>query len=319
MISRVAEICFWFGRYLERAESTARTLMFTHDFSLDAERPAEQCWLPVVIVTGQEEQFNERFDRKALADGELVQNFITWDDENLASVVASVRAARSNARWVREVISVEAWGAINELYMWLCSDQARKEYAEQRRNFYERIRKGLQLCQGVLEGTMLHDQALDFIALGIMMERAGQTARTLDVHHHSLVNWQNRHQVVEVAMWLALLRACGGLEPFLKTHRGNVSGTAVVSFLMFDARFPRSIGFALHHAYERLCSIRPPEEHDLPGGQSLAELRVLDDWLEGVSKHPLDITTVHETLTHVVDESANICNILNSELFGAES
>ena len=29
MISRVADHCFWFGRYLERAESTARLLQVT--------------------------------------------------------------------------------------------------------------------------------------------------------------------------------------------------------------------------------------------------------------------------------------------------
>ena len=49
MISRVADHCFWFGRYLERAESTARVLSTTRDLALDAELPAGQCWLPVII------------------------------------------------------------------------------------------------------------------------------------------------------------------------------------------------------------------------------------------------------------------------------
>ena len=39
VISRVADHCFWFGRYLERAESTARLLQVTRTLALDAELP----------------------------------------------------------------------------------------------------------------------------------------------------------------------------------------------------------------------------------------------------------------------------------------
>ena len=46
VISRVADHCFWFGRYLERAESTARVLAVTGNLALDAELTPEQCWLP---------------------------------------------------------------------------------------------------------------------------------------------------------------------------------------------------------------------------------------------------------------------------------
>ena len=37
MISRVADHCFWFGRYLERTESTARVLFVTRNLALDTE------------------------------------------------------------------------------------------------------------------------------------------------------------------------------------------------------------------------------------------------------------------------------------------
>ncbi|MEZ4464639.1 MAG: alpha-E domain-containing protein [bacterium] len=30
---------------------------------------------------------------------------------------------------------------------------------------------------------MLHDQALDLLWLGVLLERAGQVARAIDVHH----------------------------------------------------------------------------------------------------------------------------------------
>ena len=40
MISRVADHCFWFGRYVERAESTARLLQATRTLVFDAELSA---------------------------------------------------------------------------------------------------------------------------------------------------------------------------------------------------------------------------------------------------------------------------------------
>ncbi len=65
LIPRVADHCFWFGRYLERAESTARVLAVTHNLALDAELTAEQCWLPVIIVSGEREHFFARNEAAA--------------------------------------------------------------------------------------------------------------------------------------------------------------------------------------------------------------------------------------------------------------
>ena len=53
MISRVADHCFWFGRYVERAESTARLLQATRTLVFDADLPVTQCWQPLVIVSGE--------------------------------------------------------------------------------------------------------------------------------------------------------------------------------------------------------------------------------------------------------------------------
>ena len=46
MIARVADHCMWFGRYIERTESTARVLQATGTLALDAELPPRRCWHP---------------------------------------------------------------------------------------------------------------------------------------------------------------------------------------------------------------------------------------------------------------------------------
>jgi uncharacterized alpha-E superfamily protein len=317
MISRVADHCFWLGRYLERAESTARVLSVTRNLALDADRPASQCWQPIVIVSGEEAEFTRRFGTEAAEEGELVEGYMTWDTENLTSIQCSVRAARENARSIREVVSLEVWESVNEMHLWMGSPQARAQYESNRYGFYRQMRHAAQLCMGLLAATMLHESPLDFAWLGITLERVGQTARILDVHHHTLTRYADPNQIVDTALWLALLRACSGFEPFVKRHPGGaVTASAVAAFLVLEPKFPRSVRFAVHSAYKRLAEIRPPADYYLPGGQSLERLHVLDVWLQRKSLESLDPAIVHDLLTHVVDETAAICNDLGREMFG---
>jgi uncharacterized alpha-E superfamily protein len=320
MISRVAESCFWFGRYLERAESTARLLQVTGALALDAELSSAQYWLPMIITTGEQKAFLEKRGDQAASDGEEVQRYLALEPGCAVSLLRSVGAARENARSIREVISLEAWESLNELYLWISSPQASEEFAEHRYGFYRTVRREAQLCQGLLRNTMLHDAALAFIWLGTLLERLSQTARILDVHGHAFANAavrpQGDLQVVETGLWLSLLRACYGFEPFLKLHHGPVTGEAVASFLIFESRFPRSVRHCLQSVESRMRVVRPPERTDLPALRAQARLLALDGWLADKSQRPLDIREVHDLLTHVVDQTHYACDEINEDLFG---
>ena len=319
MISRVADHCFWLGRYLERAESTARVLSVTESLSLDAELTPEQCWLPVIIVSGEREHFSQKHGELSEIPervSELVPRYMTWDEDNLVCIDRSIAAARENARSIREVVSLEGWESTNELYLWMAGE-GRVMFERDRYGFYRHIRRGVQLVLGLLRSTMLHDAPLDFIWLGVMLERVGQTARVLDVHHHAFTSLvrARREEVVETALWLTLLRACSGFEPFMKRHRGAVTAEAVAAFLLFEADFPRSIRFCLDAASDRFFQhIRPAHQPSLPGAGTAARLSALAAWLRQRAAEPLP-TDVHELLTHVVDEAGAIGNLLSSELF----
>src|SRR5205823_2987930 len=247
MISRVADHCFWFGRYLERTESTARLLQVTASLALDSELTPEQCWQPVVITAGEQERFAELCGPFAAADGDAVQRYLTLDERVPVSLRRSIAAARENARSSRDVISLDAWEIVNELHLYLMSPAAREDFEEHPYGFYRRIRREAQLCLGLLRATMLHDTPLYFCWLGVLLERVGQTARILDVQYHAFLAAESAgrgaYPIVEVSLWLSLLRACYGFEPFMKIHRGIVS-----------AQPHGSIRSALVSAWERLES-----------------------------------------------------------------
>jgi uncharacterized alpha-E superfamily protein len=318
MISRVADQCFWFGRYLERVESSARLLQVTATLALDAELTPHQCWLPVVISAGEQERFSQLCGAEAAGDGDAVQRYLTFDERVPVSLRRSVAAARENARSTRDVLSLEAWEIINELHLYLISPIALADFEDHPYGFYRRVRREAQLCLGLLRGTMLHDTPLFFCWLGVLLERVGQTARILDVQHHAFLAAQSTgaHPVMEISLWLSLLRACYGFEPFMKSHRGAVSAQSVASFLIFEQRFPRGIIHGLQRVRDLLLSLRPAAAEAEPL-RACSRIEALEQWIGSFHGRPLDAPIVHAILTRVVDETQAVCDLVQSELIAA--
>jgi uncharacterized alpha-E superfamily protein len=310
VISRVADHCFWLGRYIERAESTARLLQVTRTLAFDAELPPLYCWRPLVIVSGQYPELAGHLGAEAVGNGDAVQRYMTWAPDNPVSIRTSIRAAREGGRSIREVIGHDIWEATNELYLWFMSEAAAAQYLQDRDEVYRHIRRSTQLCLGLVRSTMMHDEPMDFLWLGVMLERVGQTARTLDMHHHIEGAAEGQQQpLLQTALWLSLLRACSGFEAFMRRQQGRVSRESVVSFLLFESRFPRSLRYCLRSALGLLRTLAP--------GTSAARERLesLDRW---VDEQELDGVRVseHTLLTHVVDETGAVCAELQGGLEG---
>jgi uncharacterized alpha-E superfamily protein len=295
MISRVAEHCFWMGRYLERAEDTARVLEVNRTILLDYDVPLEHQWKPLLIISGIH-------NLPGPADAETVQNHLTWETKNLSSIVSSLLGARENARIIREVISAEMWERLNFYHLWLQSPAARTLYERSRSDFYSRIKRINQLMHGIAEGTMSHGEAWDFFLLGKYLERACQTARILDVKYHVLLPTPEKVGTpVDNAHWIAILTSCSAYEAYHKQRPTTESGVAVAGFLIFDPLFPRSVRHCLRQcqAFVHAVSGRPLSR---PENDVEKRLNALLGWLQLVTIDDLVRTGLHEALTRVVDQ-----------------
>lgn len=316
MISRVAESCFWFHRYLERAECTARLLRVNRSFQLDVQLPEGERWQPVVVVAGEEERFPALFPEPSMNDPEVVQDYLTWDERSSVGIVSSMQGARENARTIREVISQDAWECMNSSWHWLRGGQGRKLYGRDRDAFYQRVKSLVAMIEGVCESTILHGEAVDFMRMGMLLERAGQTARLLDVKHHLLepIEGESRRGPFESAHCMALLRSCSAEQAFLKRGSGVISGPAVASFLVLDEQFPRAIAYSLDRAWNFLQRIRDATDHRMGEhsahllGELVAHVNttlVGDLWGDGL----------HRELTHIIDSAAEACEMIHEEYF----
>src|SRR5262245_44628755 len=111
MLARDAESLFWAGRYLERAEDTARLLDVTYHGMLET-TPAEekQAWRDVLSAVRLDQAYAET-GRPLSATA--VCEYLVLDTANLGSILAAVEQARENARTVREQLSTELWESLN--------------------------------------------------------------------------------------------------------------------------------------------------------------------------------------------------------------
>ena len=87
------------SRYVERAENVARFIEVNLNLMLDLARRLRPAVATVVATTGDADEFAKRY---STATQQNVIQFLTFDQENVNWIRSCVRAARENARSVRE-------------------------------------------------------------------------------------------------------------------------------------------------------------------------------------------------------------------------
>lgn len=108
LLSRVAESLYWMGRYIERAEHTARLLSVHLTLMLDQYPATSQLrWQRMVNSLCIEEE-----DIPSL-DPEVIARCLTTDGNHPSSIQSCIANARENARQIRDRISTEMWEQLN--------------------------------------------------------------------------------------------------------------------------------------------------------------------------------------------------------------
>lgn len=253
MLSRVANAVHWLGRYIERAENVARFVEVNQHLMLDLPGAGGAQWAPLIATTGDDALFRERYGDTTRAN---VTHFLTVDLDYPNSIASCLRAARENARGIREVISAEMWEAINRTYL-LVNETARRPSISpgDLQAFLNLIKESCQRLLGVTDVTMTHGEAWHFLRLGHLLERADKTSRIVDVKYFLLLPDPTEVGTpFDSLQWGALLRSASA-EHMYRIRFGRVTPRAVVDFLLLDRNFPRSARFCVHWAEQSLYAI----------------------------------------------------------------
>lgn len=251
MLSRVADSLYWMSRYLERAEHTARLLSVGLTQTLGQEQEAvRQRWLRLLAALHVTPPSGSDIDTTVLVQAQ------SFDTENHDALVNSITQARENARQVREQISTEMWEQLNRLYLQVRTHASAQLWQDEPIEFFQSVKEGAHLFQGITDATMSHGEGWHFIQVGRFLERAGATALLLDTHFQPhLAATPEEPSPLDFNDWVALLKCCTAFEAYCKVYTADVQPTRVAEFLLLNGESPRSVRFAADRIQRSLQAI----------------------------------------------------------------
>lgn len=266
--SRVVENLFWFGRYSERVDGTARLLRVALARLMDAGGEATP---PVVsslalaetlhIVRSEEDEANDYPSRHRLLDAIL-------SPDHGGSLATGIRSLLWAATHVRERLALDHWHAINRMQRDLATAQKRDVSLGGAATLLDTILLASSSLTGFAMDNMTRDDGWRFLIAGRRIER-------LDFLGSAIAGF----------LQLESARGEGGLEWLLEladsiiTYRSRYSRAPellpVLDLIVFDDSNPHSIVFQI----EALLRYQERIARDLGEGagdglaKALADLR----------------------------------------------
>lgn len=252
MLSRVAENLYWMARYMERAENTARLINAITLMMLDMPR-ARLGWDTLIKITGLDHLFFEHYPEAN--EGSAIQ-FLLNNEHNPGSIIASITHARENTRSFREILPLESWEWVNELYLY-AKGHLNKDLDRRRRyEVLQGIIRRRQSILGLLIGAMSRSPAFQFLRIGRNIECADMTSRVLDVSHAVTVPFQGvENAPYSDLLWMNILKALSAYQMFRRHVGGHTSEENVAQFLLKDVSFPRTIMHCLKETSDALSQL----------------------------------------------------------------
>ena len=249
MLSRIAEALYWMGRYLERADDTARLLdVYVHRMVLQANDDSVGASLLTAMGIDVPGQGSGEHDGPI--DLWRATELLAYDADNPSSVVGSLRLARENARGLREILATEVWEALNRTHNEL-DNHVRAARTLGPHLLFQWVRDRIALIGGLIDTVLLHDDGWRFLTIGRCLERVDMTARLLGAVPPD----------AGPSRWSGVLVSCGANDAFLRTYGGDIDQVKALNVLLLDPDFPRSVSYALAQAescLERVDGVANP-------------------------------------------------------------
>ncbi|MFC8043664.1 alpha-E domain-containing protein [Nocardia sp. NPDC057353] len=239
MLARNAESLYWIGRYVERADDTARILdVAVHQLLEDATVDPDRTSRLLLRVLGIEPP-------AGALDVWSVTELVAFSDAHGGSIVDSVGKARENARGAREVTSGEMWECLNATYNGLAAAESAARGLGPH-EFFHFVQDRAAMFAGLSDSTMSRDDGYRFLLLGRAIERVDMTVRLL------LSRAGDR---TSSPAWVTVLRSAGAHDTYLRTHRGALDANRVAEFILLDRLFPRSVFHSVQVAESCLAEL----------------------------------------------------------------
>jgi len=207
---------------------------------------------------------------------------------------------------VRGTLTTEVWETQNQTYLEVVRMLQGGALERDPGSFFEWVKFRSHLSRGVTVGTMLQDEALNFLRLGTFLERADNTARLIDVKFHTAESEfvgvdSEKDQDFDFYHWSAILRSVSAFEVYRKVYRDVIRPERVAELLILRADMPRSLLGCMNEVMSNLSLLtsRPDSECKRQAGKLRSDLEFarIDEILA---------TGLHAFLTQFLDRVNDI-------------
>ena len=253
--SRVADNLFWLGRYMERAESTARLVrtiavrLSDHNGASDADIAVDVD--PLLRMLESQTFIRRRFDLPAPPEedkGSAGAVVATWSKPVERWLLASVFDAQPGgtlqstvsethrvARSLRDWLSLDAWRSVAHLEQELRRPLGTSEPSSLRGlvDLLNRVVTLLVALEGLITESMTQGQAWRFLDIGRRLERASNVIAMLR-------NGLGTPSPREGPVLEALLEVAASSTTYRRRYLATLQVAAVVDLLLCDETNPRS-------------------------------------------------------------------------------
>jgi uncharacterized alpha-E superfamily protein len=247
MLSRAATSLTLLGRHLERADHLARILGVHVSLSLDrTDEPGPEFWTRFMELAGWRGSDTRGRDQavEVVLTGTLGP-----------SVRASVDAARLAAQAVRPSLPTELYEQVNALH-WRVQEPT---WQPDLYPFLNDVQLSIRLVDGLLEDTMQHDEARDFVRLGKFVERTANVTNIVTRKSAELAD-----AAEDTLEWSAVLKSCFAFESYQSRYSGGVTPERVIEYLLLDPALPRSARFSAQVSLDSVSRIDGPGRRSRP-------------------------------------------------------
>jgi uncharacterized alpha-E superfamily protein len=306
MLSRTASSLYWLGRYVERAEFTARLVEATLRLDALSTKPSgSAAWHSALAVLGLGD--TDLANENQLAQWQVTQ-YLTIDRSHRGSVASCLDGARDNARAVRTALSREAWSSINRAWL-LFHGRTSPGDTQETIDLVQRAEIETRGFEGAI-GRMLRNPASLFMRVGAAMERADNTARLLDVKYHLLLpEGELVGGVVDRDQWQTILQTVSAVNAYRWLYSKGLKPANVIELLVLRRELPRSLAACSEEIVYNLAEIgrntglQGPADRMARNRQTmLARMQINEIIAAGVHEYCEDFLSGNEALHTAISE-----------------
>ena len=310
MLSRIADNLFWLHRYMERTDGLILTLRNTYILSFDID----------LYGTHGYKHFLQAYTSADAAKSKQLENdipnllmYAIGDSANNNSMKCLVAKARENARGSQDKITKELWEQVNSMYRYLQHTEMPVRLHEPATlKTIDFLQQQSLLYNGVVDSTMPRGLGWGFMNIGKFIERCLQTINLTDSYFSSIQ--YNVDGPEDLLYWRRLLLSLSGYELYLKTNRGSAHSRQLLSQVITNHDFPRSVLYSLQRIEKYLIDITE-ENPQIEVAGLLKQFGRLRSQVEYIDVEILDETNLKELLHSLRKQTWEFSSTLSKVFF----